>query len=423
MADQDQLIQWKTNAWQDPAMVSWYSGRMVESTDTMPLKHALEVGLCSDYAVGQDILDVGIGTGRGSLPLARRGLKVTGIDSSQSMLDECQRLAGDTPITLRRGDVEKLDFGNAEFDTLLSLNVVVHFPHWRNLLDEWKRVVRPGGRIVFDVHSLDNYRLGRGQAATETSLLQQAGQGGDFSGYVLRVAVADMVAEADKRGLAVVAIVPYGAFLAGGNTNFLLENTLEKQWAWRRLLSWMASDKRFLELSLFLERELVAKLSSEVTGRYMVVLENRADPEGNRVWLERNAKLNHLMRSAATLDELLAFAGVPADAFRTALDAHLEKSQRNFHFFYSLGRELEKRGWGELPDGFLNAVHNERWWRWRAEDRQDAEALAISREWFAHPQIEGALLRHGVSLGQAMEYFLMERVLTDYMGVFTGERA
>ena len=99
------------------------------------------------------------------------------------------------------GDVEKLSFPDASFDTLLSLNVVVHFPHWRKLLPEWKRVVRPGGRIVFDVHSLDNYRCAYGEGVTEQGLLQQVEQSGDFSTYVLRVAAEDMVAEADKLGL------------------------------------------------------------------------------------------------------------------------------------------------------------------------------------------------------------------------------
>ncbi|HET8707511.1 MAG TPA: class I SAM-dependent methyltransferase, partial [Pseudomonadales bacterium] len=97
------LTQWKTDAWKDPAMVAWYSGRMVENSGTNRLNNMLEVGLCDRFAVGQTVLDIGVGTGRASLPLARKGMQLTGIDSSQAMLDECQRLAGNVPVQLQVG--------------------------------------------------------------------------------------------------------------------------------------------------------------------------------------------------------------------------------------------------------------------------------------------------------------------------------
>ncbi len=421
MADVDQLIQWKTNAWKDSNMVAWYSGRMVESSGTNPLKNAVEVGLCGKYATGPRLLDVGIGTGRGSLPLARQGREVVGIDSSQAMLDETRRLAGDTPITLQQGDVERLSFPEASFDTLLSLNVVVHFPHWRRLLAEWKRVVRPGGRIVFDVHSLDNYRCAYGEGVTEQGLLQQVEQSGDFSTYVLRVAAEDMVAEADRLGLRVAALVPYGAFLGGGNVNYLMEG-LERQWGWKRLLSWMALDERFHAFGLYLEQELVAKLSTRVTGRYMVVLDNVADPEANRAWLARNAEMNRLMRSSDSLAELFDFIGLRGHEFRGALNQHVGASLRNFTFFYALYREMMEKGWGELPEGILEQQHKARVLAWRKNERADDEALRMARTWYAQPEMKQATENRGISMGEAMEYFLVERLLTDYLGMFTGER-
>jgi len=421
MLNQEELIKWKTDAWKDPGMVSWYSGRMVENSGTMPLKHALEVGLCVAHAKGDKILDVGIGTGRGSLPLARQGRDVTGIDSSQAMLDETRRLAGDTPITLQVGDVEKLSFPDASFDTLLSLNVVVHFPHWRKLLPEWKRVVRPGGRIVFDVHSLDNYRCAYGEGVTEQGLLQQVEQSGDFSTYVLRVAAEDMVAEADKLGLRVAALVPYGAFLGGGNVNYLMEE-LERQWGWKRLLSWMALDERFHAFGLFLEQELVSKLSTRVTGRYMVVLDNVPDPEANRAWLAHNTEMNRLMQSSSRLTELFDFIGLLGQDFSAALNGHIGASLRNFTFFYALYREMLERGWGELPEGILEQKHKAHVADWRKNEHADDEALRMARTWYAQPDMRQATENHGISMGEAMEYFLVERLLTDYLGMFTGER-
>ena len=100
------LIDWKTNAWKDPNMVAWYSKRMVENTGTNVLKNLLETRLLKRLVTGRDVLDVGIGTGRGSIPLAKAGYNVSGIDSSQAMLDETQRLAGNIPMNLQVGDVQ-----------------------------------------------------------------------------------------------------------------------------------------------------------------------------------------------------------------------------------------------------------------------------------------------------------------------------
>ncbi|QDQ28910.1 class I SAM-dependent methyltransferase [Chitinimonas arctica] len=169
MSDNKQaLIDFKTDAWKDAGMVAWYSQRMFENSGTNQLKHQLEMRYIERYATGPRVLDVGIGTGRGSIPLAKRGMDVTGIDSSQAMLDETRRLAGETPMTLTPGDVAKLPLPAADFDFLLSLNVVVHFPHWREILLEWDRVLKPGGRILFDIHSLDHLEAVYGPARPPT---------------------------------------------------------------------------------------------------------------------------------------------------------------------------------------------------------------------------------------------------------------
>lgn len=126
--EDDSLINWKTHAWQDAGMVSWYSGRMVENTSTNYLKNVLEVGTVKRHIRGKEVLDIGIGTGRASLPLIEQGFAVTGIDSSQAMLNETRRLAGNLPITLKLGDITKLPFDAESFDSAIALNVMVHFP-------------------------------------------------------------------------------------------------------------------------------------------------------------------------------------------------------------------------------------------------------------------------------------------------------
>jgi 2-polyprenyl-3-methyl-5-hydroxy-6-metoxy-1,4-benzoquinol methylase len=157
------LKQWKTDAWKDPGMVAHYSAQMFDNSGTNRLNNLLEVGLMDQYAAGENILDVGVGTGRASIPLAKRGLKLTGVDSSQSMLDETRRLAGDTPFELKLGDVTQLPVDDGIYDTLISLNVMTHFANWREILAHWASKVKNGGRVIFDVYSLDHLEAAAGR--------------------------------------------------------------------------------------------------------------------------------------------------------------------------------------------------------------------------------------------------------------------
>jgi len=61
-------------------------------------------------ANGGEILDVACGAGRHSIPLARLGYKVTGVDLSTSFLDEARRRADEEQLTIdwHRGDMREL---------------------------------------------------------------------------------------------------------------------------------------------------------------------------------------------------------------------------------------------------------------------------------------------------------------------------
>jgi len=68
------------------------------------------------------ILDIGCGTGRHDIELAKRGYNVTGVDLSESMLNKARanaKTAG-VQIDFRRADARNLDFDN-EFDLVLSI--------------------------------------------------------------------------------------------------------------------------------------------------------------------------------------------------------------------------------------------------------------------------------------------------------------
>lgn len=97
-----------------------------------------------------DALDVGCGTGFLSLELAARGHRVTGIDLAPTMLDLARRKAVDAGFDIRfaEGDAEQAPFPAESFDLVISRHVLWTLPHPEAALDDWIRVLRPGGRLV-----------------------------------------------------------------------------------------------------------------------------------------------------------------------------------------------------------------------------------------------------------------------------------
>ena len=97
-----------------------------------------------------DALDCGCGTGFLSLELAARRHRVTGVDFAPSMLDlargkaSAQRLA----VRFEQADAENLPYPHGTFDLVISRHVLWTLPHPEAAIDEWMRVLRPGGRLA-----------------------------------------------------------------------------------------------------------------------------------------------------------------------------------------------------------------------------------------------------------------------------------
>ena len=97
-----------------------------------------------------DALDVGCGTGFLALELAGRGHRVTGVDFAPAMIAESRRkaTAAGAAIQFEEGDAEALPFPARHFDFVISRHLLWTLPHPEAAIDEWIRVLRPGGRLV-----------------------------------------------------------------------------------------------------------------------------------------------------------------------------------------------------------------------------------------------------------------------------------
>jgi ubiquinone/menaquinone biosynthesis C-methylase UbiE len=104
-----------------------------------------------------DVLDVGCGTGILSLEFAGRGHRVTGIDFAPAMLALARQKAAQARLGIRfaEGDGEATPFPPLAFDLVVTRHVLWTLPHPEAAIDEWIRVLRPGGRLaVIDGQSL-----------------------------------------------------------------------------------------------------------------------------------------------------------------------------------------------------------------------------------------------------------------------------
>ncbi len=104
---------------------------------------------------GDKVLEVGVGTGL-ALPHYDRSKIITGIDLSAAMLSVARRRVRRVRLqnieALVEVDAEHTGFASGSFDIAVAMFVASVVPHPRDLLAEMRRVVRPGGYLLFVNH-------------------------------------------------------------------------------------------------------------------------------------------------------------------------------------------------------------------------------------------------------------------------------
>lgn len=108
--------------------------------------------ICHHLPAGKllKILDIGCGAGFFSILLAAKGNDVTGIDLTESMIEEAVALAAEEKSNARFQvmDAEKLAFPDETFDAVVSRNVTWNLPHPEKAYAEWLRVLKTGGLLL-----------------------------------------------------------------------------------------------------------------------------------------------------------------------------------------------------------------------------------------------------------------------------------
>lgn len=100
-----------------------------------------------------EVLEIGIGTGV-NLEFYPEDVSVTGIDFSPKMLEKARKKADKLTqnINILEMDVERLDFADDSFDTVVATCVFCSVPNPIQGLKEVRRVTKPSGKIILLEH-------------------------------------------------------------------------------------------------------------------------------------------------------------------------------------------------------------------------------------------------------------------------------
>jgi ubiquinone/menaquinone biosynthesis C-methylase UbiE len=107
---------------------------------------------------GKWVLEVGAGTGRDGIALARRGAAVVLLDYSAASLHMIRsQLTGGESVMLCCGDARALPFRDGAFDAVFHQGLLEHFRDPDSIIEENRRILVHGGMILVDVPQRYHY--------------------------------------------------------------------------------------------------------------------------------------------------------------------------------------------------------------------------------------------------------------------------
>ena len=99
-------------------------------------------------AAGAEALVLAMGDGRNAVPIAKRGLRVTGLDISPVALEKARKFAADNEVELTtvQTDLYEYDYGTDRWDLLTN----IYFNPAIRIFDQLKAAVKPGGFLLVE---------------------------------------------------------------------------------------------------------------------------------------------------------------------------------------------------------------------------------------------------------------------------------
>lgn len=121
------------------------------------MEHFSRYLLARDLARGKDVLDVASGEGYGSNLLAETARQVWGVDISQEAVDHAAQCYPRNNLHFLRGDAVRLPLLDHSVDLVVSFETIEHLSRQQEMIEEIRRVLRPGGKLLISSPDRENY--------------------------------------------------------------------------------------------------------------------------------------------------------------------------------------------------------------------------------------------------------------------------
>jgi ubiquinone/menaquinone biosynthesis C-methylase UbiE len=116
-----------------------------------------KIAAVGELRPGRRLIDLGCGTGRWTIPLAKRtGCEAVGLDSSEEMLEKARAKDSENRVTWAVGDCEGLRLEAESFDCALMSLMIHHLTDHRRVFQGVLRILRPGGVFLIRQGTLED---------------------------------------------------------------------------------------------------------------------------------------------------------------------------------------------------------------------------------------------------------------------------
>ncbi len=121
------------------------------------IEHLHRYAIAMELAKGKKVLDIACGEGYGSNLLAEKAESVIGVDINKETIFEANKKYNRTNLNFIIGDVRNIPCPDQSFDLVVSFETIEHIEEHQQMMQELKRVLKPGGLIIISTPDKKNY--------------------------------------------------------------------------------------------------------------------------------------------------------------------------------------------------------------------------------------------------------------------------
>lgn len=139
-------------------MKEWTGERMETSVfNESTMEHLHRYAIAAKLGYNKKVLDIACGEGYGSNLLAMNAASVTGVDIDEKTIAAAEKKYKSSNLLFRSGNASNIPCKDQSFDLVVSFETIEHIDRHEEMMQEIKRVLKPGGLLVISTPDKKNY--------------------------------------------------------------------------------------------------------------------------------------------------------------------------------------------------------------------------------------------------------------------------